>query len=113
MLDFASVGAVTTGEHEAAPPTDIEAEQALLGAMLVNGAAYERVAGFLSADHFSNAIHGLVYGTIGELVGEGAKPDPVLVKDRLGEQPTLVLLGVSSVGLVALRRRRRAESTVA
>ena len=40
------------------PPANIEAEQALLGAILVNNAAYHRVAEFLRAEHFrSNPDH--------------------------------------------------------
>jgi len=113
MLDFASVGAMSAADGDPAPPADLEVEQALLGAMLVNGAAYERVSGFLSADHFSNAIHGLVYGAIGELIGEGAKPDPMLVKDRLGEQPTLVPLGGSANFVARLMLAAGAPSNAA
>src|SRR5690349_16427743 len=39
------------------PPTNVEAEQALLGAILVNNRAYGAVAGFLRPEHFSNAVH--------------------------------------------------------
>ena len=34
------------------PPHNIEAEQALLGAMLINNDAFHRVADFLKANHF-------------------------------------------------------------
>lgn len=84
---------MSAAEHDPKPPYDLVTEQALLGAILVNGAAYERVSEFLTAAHFHNPIHGLVYGAIGELLSEGARPDPVLVKERIGEQPSLVLLG--------------------
>ena len=34
------------------PPHNIEAEQALLGAMLINNDAFHRFADFLKANHF-------------------------------------------------------------
>ena len=40
------------------PPHNFEAEQALLGAILVNNAAYQRVAEFLRPEHFADALHG-------------------------------------------------------
>ena len=36
------------------PPHNFEAEQALLGAILVNNAAYQRVAEFLRREHFAD-----------------------------------------------------------
>ena len=36
------------------PPHNFEAEQALLGAILVNNAAYQRVAEFLRPEHFAD-----------------------------------------------------------
>ena len=38
-------------------PRNIEAEQALLGALLANNKAYEKVSEFLRAEHFSDPIH--------------------------------------------------------
>jgi len=38
-------------------PHSIEAEQALLGAILLNNDAYHIVAGFLKADHFASSVH--------------------------------------------------------
>ena len=35
------------------PPHNIEAEQALLGAILVNNAAFHRVSDFLLPEHFA------------------------------------------------------------
>ena len=40
-----------------APPANIEAEQALLGAILVNNDAFDRVSDFLKPDHFAEEIH--------------------------------------------------------
>ena len=43
------------------PPHNIEAEQALLGAILVNNEAFDRVSDFLHPDHFSEEIHRRIF----------------------------------------------------
>ena len=44
-----------------ASPSNIEAEQALLGAILVNNDAYYRVSDFLEAEHFFEDLHRRIY----------------------------------------------------
>src|SRR5207302_203003 len=51
-------------ERSPQPPANIEAEQALLGAILINNAAHGRVAEFLLPEHFANAVHGRIYAAI-------------------------------------------------
>lgn len=47
-----------TRDIRPALPDAIEAEQVLLGALLVNANAYWHVAGFLKPQHFSDKLHG-------------------------------------------------------
>ncbi len=42
------------------PPSNLAAEQALLGALLANNKAYERVAEFLAPEHFADPVHGRI-----------------------------------------------------
>ena len=42
--------------HYRTPPHNAEAEQALLGAILSNNAAYGRVSDFLRTEHFAAAV---------------------------------------------------------
>ncbi len=44
-----------------APPHNIEAEQALLGAILVNNEAFYRVSDFLEPKHFFEPIHQRIF----------------------------------------------------
>lgn len=71
------------------PPTDlpisIEVEQALLGAILVEPAAYDRVSGFLTSEHFSEEIHRRIFETFGRLFQEGKAATPMLLKTYLGD----------------------------
>jgi replicative DNA helicase len=61
-------------------PHNIEAEQALLGALLVNNKALERVAEFLRAEHFFDAVHNKIFSTIVTLVERGQMANPVTLK---------------------------------
>ena len=59
-LSTAKVAMLREGDlaHYRTPPHNNEAEQALLGAILINNTAYGRVAEFLMPEHFANAVHG-------------------------------------------------------
>src|SRR6266480_16136 len=77
------------------PPANIEAEQALLGAILVNNAAYSRVAEFLAAEHFGNAVHGRIFAAIGKLIESGQRADPVTLKGLFDQDAALASIGGS------------------
>ena len=66
-----------------APPHNIEAEQALLGAILVNNEAFYRVSDFLEPKHFFEPIHQRIYELAGGLVRAGKIATPVTLKTFL------------------------------
>ena len=68
-----------------APPANLEAEQALLGAILINNDAYDRVSDFLKAEHFIEEIHRRIYDIAGSLIRAGKVASPVTMKTFLGE----------------------------
>ena len=61
-------------------PHNIEAEQALLGAMLINNESHDRVSAFLEAGHFYDPLHGQIYETMAKLIQAGKQATPVTVK---------------------------------
>jgi replicative DNA helicase len=67
-------------------PNNIEAEQALLGAMLVNNEAYYRVSDFLKPTHFYEPLHRKIYEIIGQMIREGKVASPVTAKTYLPAQ---------------------------
>ena len=67
------------------PPHNIEAEQALLGAILVNNEAFDRVSDFLHPDHFSEEIHRRIFEVSAQLIRAGKVATPVTLKTFLGE----------------------------
>ena len=68
-----------------AAPANIEAEQALLGAILINNDAYDRVSDFLKTEHFVEEIHRRIYEIAGSLIRAGKIASPITLKTFLGE----------------------------
>jgi replicative DNA helicase len=64
-------------------PHNIELEQALLGAILVNNEAFYRVSDFLEPGHFFEAVHQKVYELAGGLIRIGKTATPVTLKTFL------------------------------
>ncbi len=62
------------------PPHNIEAEQALLGAILVNNEAHDRVSQFLSPEHFYDPLHGQIYDVLTKLIQAGKQATPITLK---------------------------------
>ncbi len=62
------------------PPHNIEAEQALLGAILFNNEALDRVAGFLEPEHFYDPIHQQIYEVAGKLIQAGKQATPITLR---------------------------------
>ena len=86
-----------------------EAEQGLLGALLVNNRAYDSVGDVLSFDDFYHALHGQIYAAIGSLIAAGNVADPVSLRhyfagdealDRLGGAGYLATLAASAVSIL-------------
>jgi replicative DNA helicase len=69
--------------HYRVAPHNIEAEQALLGAILVNNEAFYRVSDFLEARHFYEPIHQKIYELASQLVRAGKVASPVTLKTFL------------------------------
>jgi len=56
-------------------PHNVEAEQALLGAILVNNEAYHRVADFLLPEHFYEPVHQRIFEACAARIGKGQLAD--------------------------------------
>jgi replicative DNA helicase len=61
-------------------PHNVEAEQALLGAILVNNEAVDRVSNFLQSGHFSDPLHGRIYENASKLIRGGKRATPITLK---------------------------------
>ncbi len=65
------------------PPHNIEAEQALLGAILVNNDAFYRVSDFLKPEHFLEPLHRQIYKVAGDMIRATKRANPVTIKTFL------------------------------
>src|SRR5579883_2488130 len=66
-------------------PQNVEAEQALLGAILINNDAFDRVSDFLKSEHFSHELHRRIYEIASQLIRAGKLASPITIKSFLGE----------------------------
>src|SRR5436853_5166108 len=77
-----------------AAPHNIEAEQALLGAILVNNEAFYRVSDFLEPVHFFEPIHAKIFELAASLVRAGKIASPITLKTFL--PPDLDVAGLTA-----------------
>jgi replicative DNA helicase len=75
------------------PPANVEVEQALLGAILVNNTAYSRVAEFLLPEHFGTPVHGRIYAAISKLIERGQVANPLTLGQYFEQDGALVEIG--------------------
>lgn len=90
---FASVPDDDGTQGYRVPPHNIEAEQALLGAILVNNEAYDRLSSFLEPIHFFDALHGRVYEAAAKLITAGHLASPVTLKNFFERDEALTEIG--------------------
>lgn len=75
------------------PPQNLEAEQALLGAILTNNHALEKIGEFLKPFHFASPVHAAIYQAIQTLHSRGHSADPVTLKGYLAADGVLEEVG--------------------
>ena len=81
------------GLSQRLPPTNLQAEQALLGALLANNKAYERVSEFLQPEHFADAVHARIYAAIARRVEAQQLADAVTLKAEFEHSGVLEEVG--------------------
>jgi replicative DNA helicase len=87
-------------------PHNIEAEQSVLGAILVNNEAFYRVSDFLEPRHFFEPIHQHIFETCSSLIRAGKIATPITLKTFLA--PDIDIAGLTAAQYLA---RLAAEAT--
>ncbi len=77
----------------AEPPHNFEAEQALLGAVLINNDAYSRVSDFLRGEHFFDPVNGRIFDAAAKLIERQQVANPVTLKNLFESDPALADVG--------------------
>jgi len=75
------------------PPQSIEAEQSVLGGLLLDNSAFDIVADKLTADDFYRREHRLIFRAVGELCQENSPADVVTVSEWLEKTKELDAAG--------------------
>jgi replicative DNA helicase len=87
-------------------PHNIEAEQALLGAILVNNEAFYRVSDFLEPTHFFEPVHRSIFEVASQLIRSSKVATPVTIKTFLPAD-----LPIGDINLPQYLARLAAEAT--
>jgi replicative DNA helicase len=90
-------------------PHNIEAEQSVLGAVLVNNDAFYRVSDFLEPKHFFEPIHQTIFETASSLIRAGKIATPVTLKTFL---PAETDIGGMTVGQYLARLAAEATTII-
>jgi replicative DNA helicase len=84
------------------PPHSVEAEQSVLGGLLLNNAAWERIADFISESDFYRADHRSIYRHITKLIEVARPADAITVSESLASTKELEDVGgLAYIGALA------------
>jgi hypothetical protein len=67
-------------EYRPPPPHNLEAERALLGAILIDNKVHSRVADFVYPVDFFDPLHQQIFETAARLIEAGQRADPITLK---------------------------------
>ena len=76
-------------------PQNIDAEQALLGALLIDNDVYDKVSAFLEPNHFYVPVHGRIYEAVRTLILRGQVATSVTLKAYFASDEALMDIGGS------------------
>ena len=74
-------------------PANVEAEQALLGSLLYDNAAFERIGDYLQARHFFEPFHQRLFAAIESHIRKGQLAEPILLAEQFSRDPAFDELG--------------------
>jgi replicative DNA helicase len=75
------------------PPANLDAEMALLGAILASNNNYDKVADFLLPEHFADPAHQKIYAATKRVIEGGGTADARTLRHVLSQEETLEELG--------------------
>ncbi|HET9058404.1 MAG TPA: replicative DNA helicase [Acidimicrobiales bacterium] len=103
---------VARSRHDRVPPQDLQAEESLLGAMLLSRDAIASAVERCKASDFYRPAHGHIFDAICSLYAQGEPADPVTVSDELKRADLLEAVGGPG-NLVALQANTPAIANAA
>ncbi|MEO6340676.1 MAG: replicative DNA helicase [Caulobacteraceae bacterium] len=92
-LQAFDISSAPSGDAPPSAPHNMEAEQALLGAILYDNAAYERLTDRLQARHFYEPFHARLFASMEEHIRKGQLAEPIVLMERFRRDPAFEELG--------------------
>jgi len=83
------------------PPHSVEAEQSLLGGLLIDNTAWDRLGGVLTDKDFYRPEHALIYKVIQRLVGDNQPADVITVHEAVKSEQGGDLVGIDYLNSLA------------
>jgi replicative DNA helicase len=83
------------------PPHSVEAEQSLLGGLLIDNTAWDRLGGTLTDKDFYRPEHALIYKVIQRLVGDNHPADVITVHEAVKSEQGGDLVGIDYLNSLA------------
>ena len=105
-MAFAVRALTDTPETYRTAPQNVEAEQALLGAILINNEAFYRVSDFLEPQHFFEPVHRVIFEVAAQLIRANKVANPVTIKTFLPSD-----LAIGDINLAQYLARLAADAT--
>ncbi|MBT9446925.1 MAG: replicative DNA helicase [Hyphomonadaceae bacterium] len=90
-----------------AAPHNLEAEQALLGAILFDNEAFNRIGDRLKAHHFYDPVHGRIFAVCSDLIGRGKLADGLTLREWFQREGGLQEIGGAGYLLVLMENAAR------
>lgn len=74
-------------------PANLEAEQSLLGAILYDNGAFERIGDYLRPEHFFEPFHQRLFAAVETKIRKGELAEPILFAEQFARDPGFDQLG--------------------
>jgi len=81
------------GNNQKTMPCNIEAEQAVIGSILVSNDIYDEVSQIIDANKFYDPVHVKIFNTIETLISKGLLANPITLKNYFENNEGLKELG--------------------
>ena len=76
-------------------PSNIEAEQTLIGSILENNEMFDEISDVVTTDHFYDDINKKIYSVISNLISKGLLANPITLKNFFNKEEQLQEIGGS------------------
>jgi replicative DNA helicase len=94
LMEMNAFAPISTDPHSVTSmPHNLEAEQALLGALMFDNGVFERLSDRLRGSHFYEPFHQRLYDAIEDHIRQGLLAEPTILMERFKQDPAFAEFG--------------------